>query len=143
MELRCFQEEAGGNIEKPYAEAWWLRAQEAHQRLLVATGAMSTVLAHNLQPSPPSDREVATTRHLFCRYLLRLPMSPALRGKRGCGIHAASTGQNHWFHDLVCHSVWCGARFSTHSVQYFPLTDNPTSQPLPGPPSSSSPPPPM
>ncbi|KAI5667335.1 hypothetical protein M9H77_17188 [Catharanthus roseus] len=30
----------------------------------------STVLAHNLQPSPPSDREAAVARDQFRRYLL-------------------------------------------------------------------------
>ncbi|KAI5666554.1 hypothetical protein M9H77_16407 [Catharanthus roseus] len=48
------------------------------------TRVMYTVLAHNLWPSPTSDGEVVTTRHRYCRYLLQLPMSPTLIGRRGC-----------------------------------------------------------
>ncbi|KAI5664386.1 hypothetical protein M9H77_23709 [Catharanthus roseus] len=60
------------------------------------------VLAHNLQSSPLSDREASEAHHRFRRYLLRRPMSPALRGRRGFGDTCSRTGQVRQLHDLIC-----------------------------------------
>ncbi|KAI5652998.1 hypothetical protein M9H77_30185 [Catharanthus roseus] len=71
--------------------------------LVAATRAMSTVLAHNQQPSLLSNGEATTTRHWFF-----------------VEIHVVGIGQIHLLHDLVRLSLWCAARFGVRFVPSFP-----------------------
>ncbi|KAI5676204.1 hypothetical protein M9H77_07154 [Catharanthus roseus] len=87
---------------------------------VAATRAMSTVLAHNLQPSLRSNGEAAITRHRFHRIFCGYPRVLHREGEEVVGVHAAGTGQVRRLHDLVRFSVWCGTGFSTHYVPSFP-----------------------
>ncbi|KAI5681749.1 hypothetical protein M9H77_02977 [Catharanthus roseus] len=81
--------------------------------LHIETGSpclLTSILAHNLQPSPLSDGEATVARHRFCGYLLWLSTMSASRGRRGFRP----------LHNLIHLSVYCVARFGIYYVPFFP-----------------------